>query len=104
VRAGDSFRQALRGISRCSDRCRNDPGSKSYRGTGVGVPRGTPAAIIERLNREINAGLEDPGIEVRLAGIGGTPIVYTPDEMRATIARDTAKWTQTITRAAPKPE
>ncbi len=72
--------------------------------TGVGVPHGTPASIIERLNREINAGLADPGIEARLAEIGGTPIVYTPEEMRATIARDTVKWAQVIKRAGIKPE
>jgi tripartite-type tricarboxylate transporter receptor subunit TctC len=72
--------------------------------TGVGVPRGTPAAIIERLNREINAGLADPGIKTRLAEIGGTPILYTPDEIRATIARDTAKWAQVIKQAGIKPE
>ncbi len=72
--------------------------------TGVGVPRGTPAAIIERLNREINAGLADPGLKARLAEVGGTPIVYTSEEMRAIIVRDTAKWARVIREAGIKPE
>jgi tripartite-type tricarboxylate transporter receptor subunit TctC len=72
--------------------------------TGVGAPRGTPAAIIERLNREINAGLADPGIKARLAEVGGTPIVYTPDAMGAMIARDAAKWAALIKRAGIKPQ
>jgi tripartite-type tricarboxylate transporter receptor subunit TctC len=72
--------------------------------TGVGVPRGTPNAIIERLNREINAGLADPGIKAQLAQIGGVPIVYTADEMRAMIARDTAKWAKVIKQAGIEPQ
>lgn len=72
--------------------------------TGVGVPRGTPAEIIKRLNREINAGLADPGIKARLAEVGGVPIVYTPEEMRAMITRDTARWAQVIKQAGIKPQ
>ena len=72
--------------------------------TGVGVPRGTPPAIIERLNREINAGLADPAIKARLAAVGGTPLVYTPEQARALIAADTARWGQVIKRAGIKPQ
>jgi tripartite-type tricarboxylate transporter receptor subunit TctC len=72
--------------------------------TGVGVPRGTPSAIIERLNREINAGLADPSIKAQLAEIGGTPIIYSPNEMTTMIARDTAKWARVIKQAGMKPE
>jgi tripartite-type tricarboxylate transporter receptor subunit TctC len=72
--------------------------------TGVGVPRGTPAAIIQRLNREINAGLADPGIKARLAEVGGTPIVYTPEAMGAMTAREAAKWAALIKRAGIKPQ
>jgi tripartite-type tricarboxylate transporter receptor subunit TctC len=43
--------------------------------TAVGVPSGTPAAIIERLNRAINSGLADPGIKARLAEVGGAPLI-----------------------------
>jgi tripartite-type tricarboxylate transporter receptor subunit TctC len=72
--------------------------------TAVGVPSATPAAIIERLNQAINAGLADPGIKARMAEVGGTPLVYTPAELRALIARDTEKWAKVIERAGIKPE
>jgi tripartite-type tricarboxylate transporter receptor subunit TctC len=72
--------------------------------TGVGVPHGTPMAIIELLNREINAGLADPGIKARLAEVGGTPLIYTPEAMGAMITRDAAKWAALIKRAGIKPQ
>jgi tripartite-type tricarboxylate transporter receptor subunit TctC len=72
--------------------------------TAIGVPSGTPAAIIERLNRAINAGLADPGIKARMADVGGAPLIFTPDELRALIARDTEKWAKVIERAGIKPE
>ena len=50
---------------------------------GVGVPRGTPAEIIARLNREVNAGLANPAVRARLADVATTPIVYGPDEFGA---------------------
>src|ERR1700728_154751 len=56
--------------------------------TALGVPRGTQNEIAERLNREINAGLADPGIRARMADVGGVPRVYSPAELRALIARD----------------
>src|SRR5262249_11778933 len=50
---------------------------------GIGVPRGTPPEIIERLNREINAGLADPVVRKRLNDVAATPIFYTPAEFSA---------------------
>lgn len=72
--------------------------------TGVGVPRGTPAAIVELLNREINAGLADPGIKARLAAIGAVPLLYSPGEMKTMIAGDTAKWAQVVKQAGIQPQ
>jgi tripartite-type tricarboxylate transporter receptor subunit TctC len=72
--------------------------------TALGVPSGTPNAIVERLNREINAGLADPGIRARLAEVGGAPLVYSPAELRALIARDAAKWTRVVQQAGITPE
>jgi tripartite-type tricarboxylate transporter receptor subunit TctC len=72
--------------------------------TGVGVPRGTPNEIIERLNREINAGLADPHVKARFAEIGGTPLVYTPSELGAVVASETAKWAEVIKRAGIEPQ
>jgi tripartite-type tricarboxylate transporter receptor subunit TctC len=72
--------------------------------TALGVPSGTPNAIVERLNREINAGLADPGIRARLAEVGGVPLVYSVAEMRALIARDAAKWASVVQQAGITPE
>jgi tripartite-type tricarboxylate transporter receptor subunit TctC len=80
------------------------PGFEVTPWTAVGVPRGTPAAIIERLNREINAGLANPDIQARLAEVGGTPLPYSPDQLSTMITRDAEKWRQVIERAGIKPE
>jgi tripartite-type tricarboxylate transporter receptor subunit TctC len=80
------------------------PGFAVQPWTAVGVPTGTPADIVERLNREINAGLADPGIVARLAEVGGTPLIYTPDELRALIARDVKKWADVVKSAGIEPE
>src|SRR5262249_25987151 len=50
------------------------PGYESSGWYGVGVPRNTPAAIVDRLNKEINASLADPKMKARLADLGGTPL------------------------------
>ncbi len=80
------------------------PGFDVKAWTGVGVRRGTPTGIIELLNREINAGLADPGIKARLAQVGGVPFVCTPGELGALIARDTAKWANVIKQAGIEPQ
>jgi len=72
--------------------------------TGVGVPRGTPADIVEKLNREINAGLADPGIKARLADAGAAPIILTPAEFGALVAADVEKWSRVVKLAGLKPE
>src|SRR6266545_132536 len=59
------------------------PGYEANSWCGVGVVRGTPPVIIERLNREINAGLRDPALTARLAGVATTPILFTPEEFGA---------------------
>ena len=80
------------------------PGFEANGWTGVGVPRGTPAPIIERLNREINAGLADPVIKARLAEVGGTPLIYTPGQLAALVARETRRWADLIKRAGIQPQ
>lgn len=72
--------------------------------TALGVPSGTPNEIVERLNREINAGLADPGIRARMAEVGGVPLIYSPAELRALIVRDAAKWARVVELAGIKPE
>ena len=71
---------------------------------GVGVPRGTPTEIIERLNREINAGLADPAVKARLAQVSATPLFFTPAEFGAYIAAEIEKWSKVVKLAGIKPE
>ena len=63
---------------------------------GVAVPKGTPANIIERLNREVNAALKDPKIAARLADLGGVQIGGTPADFTKLVEDETAKWEKVI--------
>jgi tripartite-type tricarboxylate transporter receptor subunit TctC len=71
---------------------------------GVGAPRGTPADVIARLNREINAGLADPAVKARLAEVATTPIVFTPDEFGAYVQAEIDKWATVIRTAGIRVE
>jgi tripartite-type tricarboxylate transporter receptor subunit TctC len=71
---------------------------------GVGVPRGTPPEIVERLNRDINASLADAGLKKRYADVGAAPLLLSPAEARARIASDTEKWGNVVKRAGLHPE
>ena len=80
------------------------PGFEVSTWSGVGVPTGTPQAIVERLNREINAGLADANVKARIAEVGGTPLLYTPAQFGALIRADTEKWANVIRTAGIKAE
>ena len=82
----------------------NIPGFEAPTWNGVGAPRGTPPEIVERLNREINAGLQDAGLLKRYADVGGTPIRATPPELTQMIARDIEKWAKVVKAAGLQPE
>ncbi len=66
---------------------------------GVGVPRGTPAPIIARLNHAINAGLADPAVKARLAAVATTPLMFTPEAFRAYVESEIEKWRAVISTA-----
>jgi tripartite-type tricarboxylate transporter receptor subunit TctC len=70
----------------------------------VGGPRGTPPNIVERLNREINAGLVDPAIKARLAKVATTPLLFTPSEFGTYMASEVEKWSKVIKTAGIKAE
>jgi tripartite-type tricarboxylate transporter receptor subunit TctC len=80
------------------------PGFEVSTWSGVGAPRGTAGGIITILNRVINAALEDPEVKMRIADVGGTPLLYTPAEFGAVIRADTEKWAKVIRSAGVKPE
>jgi tripartite-type tricarboxylate transporter receptor subunit TctC len=69
---------------------------------GIGAPKNTPPEIVERLNREINAGLADPGIKARLADLGGVPMPMLPPDFGKFIAVETEKWAKVIKFAGAK--
>jgi tripartite-type tricarboxylate transporter receptor subunit TctC len=80
------------------------PGYEASGWYGVGAPRNTPTEVIDKLNKEINAGLADPKIKARLADLGGTPFVGSPADFGKLIADETEKWGKVIRAANIKPE
>ena len=80
------------------------PGFEAGDWLGVGAPRNTPAEIIDRLNKEITAGVADPKIKARFADLGGTALPLTPAEFGRLIADETEKWAKVIRAANIKPE
>jgi tripartite-type tricarboxylate transporter receptor subunit TctC len=72
------------------------PGYEASAFFGMGVPRGTPPAIIAKLNRTINEGLADPALQAKLAKLGGTPIPGTPDDFGKLLVGETAKWAKVV--------
>jgi tripartite-type tricarboxylate transporter receptor subunit TctC len=78
------------------------PGFESGGWFGVGAPKNTPPDIVDKLNREINAGLADPKMKARLADLGGTVLALSPAEFGKLIAEDTEKWAKVIKFAGIK--
>jgi len=71
---------------------------------GIGATKGTPANIIDKLNREIGAALVDPKMTDRLALIGGVPMPMTPVEFGKFMANEAEKWSKVIRTAGIKAE
>ena len=80
------------------------PGYEATSLFGLGGPKNTPAAIVERLNKEINAGLADPKIKARLADLGGDALSLSPADFGRLLADETEKWAKVIRAANIKPE
>ena len=81
------------------------PGYEAFGWIGYGAPKDTPAAIIDTLNKEINAAVADPTIKARLLDLGGLVMPpNTPAEFAKFIASDTSKWIKVVKFANLKPE
>jgi tripartite-type tricarboxylate transporter receptor subunit TctC len=80
------------------------PGYEASGWHGVGAPRGTPAAIIDKLNKEINAALVDPNFKGSLANLGGQIFAGSPDDFGAFLASETEKWGKVVLAANVKAE
>lgn len=80
------------------------PGYEASAWFGVGAPKGTPAGIIEKLNKEINAAVADPAIKARLADMGGMLINGTPQEFGKVVADETEKWAKVVKFSGARPD
>ena len=72
------------------------PGFQVTAWFGIGMPRGTPRAIVERVNAEVNRALADPTIRTRLAELGSTPMPGTPEDLGSLVAVETARWGKVV--------
>jgi tripartite-type tricarboxylate transporter receptor subunit TctC len=79
------------------------PGYEASTWQGLGAPGNTPAEIVDKLNKEINAALSDPKIKARLADLGGTVLGGSPADFARLIADETEKWGKVIRTANIKP-
>ena len=80
------------------------PGYEATAWFGIGMPKGTPREIINKVNAEVNRALADPKMRERLAELGGKPISGTPEDFGRVIASETAKWEKVVTASGAKPD
>ena len=80
------------------------PGFEAIGWMGVGAPKKTPVEIIDKLNKEINAGLADPKINGRIADLGATRLVLSPAAFGKLITDEVEKWGKVIRAANIKAE
>jgi tripartite-type tricarboxylate transporter receptor subunit TctC len=80
------------------------PGYEASASYGIGAPKGTPVEIVDKLNKEINAGLANPKIKARLADLGGEVLALSPADFAKLIADETEKWGKVIRAANIKAE
>jgi tripartite-type tricarboxylate transporter receptor subunit TctC len=80
------------------------PGFEASGWNGIGAPKNTPTEIVDRLNKEINAGLTDPKLKARVADLGATVFTGSQADFRKFIADETEKWGKVVKFAGLKPE
>ncbi|NDG41439.1 MAG: tripartite tricarboxylate transporter substrate binding protein [Betaproteobacteria bacterium] len=80
------------------------PGYEATAWFGIGMPKGTPREIIDKVNAEVNRALADPKMRERLAELGGKSIAGTPEDFGKIIAAETAKWEKVVTSSGAKVE
>jgi tripartite-type tricarboxylate transporter receptor subunit TctC len=80
------------------------PGYEASNRYGIGAPRNTPAAVVGKLNAEINAVLSDPTIKARLADFGETPLGGSSAEFARLIAEETEKWGRVVKFSGARPD
>ena len=79
------------------------PGFETSAFAGLGAPQGTPAEIIEMINKGVNAGLAEPKIAQRILDLGGTPLPLPPEGFGKLVADETEKWAKVVKFSGAKP-
>lgn len=72
------------------------PGYEASAWFGIGVPKGTPPAVIAKLNRAVNQALADPKLKARLAELGGAPLIGPPEDFGKIMKDETDKWEKVV--------
>ncbi len=80
------------------------PGYEASAWYGLGVPKNTPAEIIETLNKEVNAILADPKSKARLVDLGASLLPGSPADFGKLVADETEKWGKVVKFSGAKPE
>jgi tripartite-type tricarboxylate transporter receptor subunit TctC len=80
------------------------PGYEASAVQGIGAPRNTPAEIVDKLNKEINAGLTDPKLKARFADLGATVFPCSPADFSKFMTEETEKWAKVIKFSGAKSE
>ena len=80
------------------------PGYEAITWGGIGAPKSTPAEIVEKLNKEINAALADPAMQARLADLGSVAMPMSPTDFAKLIGEETEKWGNVVKFAGLKAE
>jgi tripartite-type tricarboxylate transporter receptor subunit TctC len=80
------------------------PGYEATAWFGVGMPKGTPREAIDKINAEVNRALADPGMQKKLADLGGWAIPGTPEDFGRVMAEETARWEKVVKASGAKAE
>ena len=80
------------------------PGYEASAVTGIGVPKGTPAEIVEMLNKAVQAAFADAGMKAKLADTGGAPLPGSAADFAKLMAAETEKWGKVVKAAGIKAE
>jgi tripartite-type tricarboxylate transporter receptor subunit TctC len=80
------------------------PGYEASAWFGIGAPKNTPAEVVEKLNREINAGLADVRLQSRLSDLGGAVIAGSPADFGRLLSSETEKWAKVVKFSGAKPD
>jgi len=79
------------------------PGFETSAFAGLGAPQGTPADIIQIINKGVNAGLADPKVAQKILDLGGAPMPLSPAEFGKLVADETEKWAKVVKFSGAKP-